>query len=295
MLSPRSLSPDHPRFGGVPAWLPLALVAAVVVAWQRGLADQVERTGFGRVEASQVRADWEQPWADPRWSLELRQVIADGGPLDPEDLPALEELGRNLEAISFVRSARAPRVLWPDGLELDVQLRRPVACVPWNGVYLLVDSEGVLLSGAWNLPPSLDTVFLPVLGQMDGALDDLLPGDVLVEQRHLDALDIARSLWEHVDPSWGAWIGRLQILASEVDLASVAHPGAVLRLEGEREAWFGHSPGKTTAGELPVATRWGHLLSALKSQHPDFGNYDWELADLRWDRLSLTERGASAR
>jgi hypothetical protein len=276
--------------GGVPAWLPLALLAAGVVAWQRGLAERVQRTGFGRVEASQVRADLPQPWADPRWSLELRQVVADGGPLDPEDGAALEDLRARLAALSFVREATLPRVLWPDGLELDVCLRRPVACVAWGEAFLLVDDQGVLLSGAWSVPPSLDGMFLPVIGERDGALDDLRPGDALVERRHLDALSIARSLWEHVDPSWGPWIGRLQIVADDVDLASVEIPGAVLRLEGGREAWFGRSPNKASAGELPVSQRWSNLVQVLERAADPEHPVDWAVADLRFDRPALGAR-----
>ena len=275
------------RRGGVPAWLPLALLAAGVVAWQRGLADRVERTGFGRVEASQVRADLEQPWADPRWSLELRQAVADGGAIDPEDSAALEALRARLEGLSFVRAATQPRVLWPDGLELNVRLRRPLACVAWGDAFLLVDDEGVLLSGAWDVPPSLDGMFLPVLGERDGALDALRPGDALVERRHLDALSIARSLWEHVDPSWGPWIGRLQIVADDVDLASVEIPGAVLRLEGGREAWFGRSPNKVSPGELPVAQRWSNLVHVLERTAD---SAEWAVADLRFDRPALSAR-----
>ncbi|MHC4377823.1 MAG: cell division protein FtsQ/DivIB [Planctomycetota bacterium] len=278
------------RRGGVPAWLPLALLAAGVVAWQRGLAERVQRTGFGRVEASQVRADLDQPWADPRWSLELRQVVADGGTIDPEDGAALEALRARLAALSFVRDATLPRVLWPDGLELSVRLRRPVACVAWGDAFLLVDDQGVLLSGAWDVPPSLDGMFLPVLGERDGALDSLRPGDALVERRHLDALSIARSLWEHVDPSWGPWIGRLQIVADDVDLASVEIPGAVLRLEGGREAWFGRSPNKASAGELPVPQRWSNLVQVLERTADSEGAVDWAVADLRFDRPALSAR-----
>jgi len=288
----RATAPGAPRSrrGGVPAWLPLALLATGVVAWQRGLAERVQRTGFGRVEASQVRADLDQPWADPRWSLELRQVIADGGPIDPEDGAALEALKLKLEALSFVRDATLPRVLWPDGLELNVRLRRPVACVAWGDAFLLVDEQGVLLSGAWDVPPSLDGMFLPVLGERDGALDVLRPGDALVERRHLDALSIARSLWEHVDPSWGPWIGRLQIVADDVDLASVEVPGAVLRLEGGREAWFGRSPNKASAGELPVPQRWSNLVQVLERTADPADGVDWAVADLRFDRPALSAR-----
>src|SRR5205085_8488086 len=104
----------------------------------------------------------------------------------------VEEIAR----LPFVAQVGTPRVLWPDGLDLPLRLRRPVACILQGGEYTAVAEDGTILPGRWPTPPwiQLDAGsaahlgFLPVIGPNDGALELAEPGARLVEPRHRDPL-----------------------------------------------------------------------------------------------------------
>ena len=54
-----------------------------------------------------------------------------------------------------------------------------------------------MLSGFWHHPPRLGASFLPVIGPREDAISIFAwarPGDYLVEDEHVDALDVALSL-----------------------------------------------------------------------------------------------------
>jgi len=231
-------------------------------------------------------------WLDPRWEAHLAAVLAERGPLVVGDVAALEDLCAELESLSFVERVRSCE-LTPFGLDLDVLVRRPVACIPVRGELALVDGQGVVLEGRWPVAPRLGEVVLPVLGiEEDPVLDGARPGDWLADPEHLDALDVALSMEEHLAQDQRAALGRVQIDARRARMASVDEPGVRLALEGGRVALFGRPPRCGEPGELPCSTKWRSLAAAVQLFLEDPQANDWSLVDLRWDRPDLALRTA---
>ena len=107
----------------------------------------------------------------------------------------------------------------------------------------------------------------------------------LVEQRHLDALSIADSMWKELEPKAREALGRSLIDATRAGLAGPDEPGAEIVLEGPRTLWFGRSPRQASDGELPSRAKWQHLALAIGAT--DEADREWSLIDLRWDEPEL--------
>jgi hypothetical protein len=229
-------------------------------------------------------------WADPRWLGRVRTLAAEEPPFPAHEPGPLVALANRLATLSFVE--RVERcAAGPEGLELELVLREPVACIPAAGAFALVDSHGVVLEGRWPLPPRLGRAFLPVLGPLD---DPLLAraraGDWLVEPEHADALDVARSLAAHLDEDERARLGRIVIDARCARRTSVSEPGVRLELEGGRVALFGRAPAADEPGELAPRSKWRALVRAHELFARDPVGADWSLVDLRWDRPDIALR-----
>ena len=288
------------RRRGRTAWGTLLLLVAVVAAggWLVALRRDVLASGFAHVDTARARLDVGPGWVDPRWEEELRWSLAELPPPAADDRAALEDVARRVAAHSFVAAVEDLRVVWPDGLRVELRLREPVACVHVGRHFLTVAEDGTLLSGRWPSPPARDAGFLPVLR----VLDDLertgsrRPGARLEEPAALDGLAIAASLWRDLPAAAQARLGRCVIDARRARAASVEEPGARLLLEGERTVLFGRSPNLGEPGELPVATKWAHVDAALRLLEPDGARdeapegLDWEVLDARWDRADLQPR-----
>jgi hypothetical protein len=293
----RLLQPDatarRQRLGRVPLWLPLGLVCALAILLRAYQQRRVSETGYELVDTAAVLPQFEQPWADARWGPELAARVAQLAPFAPTDAAAVEGLLHCVRGLSFVRQVRAPRVLWPGGLELQVELRRPVACVQVAGRYFAVDAEGMVLSGFWSTPPYFGFHALPVIGPNDGALSDFQPGLQLIETRHLDALDVARSLWEELEPKAIERLGRCLIDASDGRSGDLATGGVRILLEDQRVVLFGRAPVAAGPGELPSRLKWQHFARGLALLDRAGEHSDWALLDVRWDEPEVRPRGAA--
>lgn len=289
-----------PRRGrlGRTAWGTLLLAVAIVLAgaWLVALRRDVLASGFAHVETARARLDAGPGWIDERWSDELRWALAEIPAPSIEERAALELVGARVGALSFVESVDDLRVVWPDGLRLELSLREPVACIHVGRDFLTVAEDGTLLSGRWPTPPARDGGFLPVL-RLDGErAGGRRPGARLSEPAALDALAVAASLWRDLSPGGQARLGRCVIDARRARLASVEEPGTRLLLEGERTVLFGRSPNLGEPGELPVTAKWSHVEAALRLLEPDARReeapegLDWEVLDARWDRADLQPR-----
>jgi hypothetical protein len=265
-------------------------------AWLVGLRRDVLASGFAHVDTSRARLDSGPGWVDSRWSDEIRLALAELPSPSIEDRPALERLGARVAALSFVEAVREVRVVWPDGLRLDLDLREPVACVHFGRDYLGVAEDGTLLSGRWPTPPARDGGFLTVLRLERDLERGFRAGARLSEPSALDGLSVAASLWRDLSPGGQARLGRCVIDARRARLATVEEPGTRLLLEGERTVLFGRSPNLGEPGELPVQTKWAHVEAALRLLEPDPARgeasegLDWEVLDARWDRADLQPR-----
>jgi hypothetical protein len=247
------------------------------------------------VDPADARVEAAPEWVDPRWLAHLALVLEAHGPFGVSALEELEVLRTALAALSFVERIGRCELSAARGLELELTLREPVACIPVRGEYALVDEHGVVLEGRWPAAPRLGRAWLPVLGPVEDPLfEHARAGDWLVEPEHVDALDVALSLAEHLDEDRRAGLGRVVIDARGARGVSAEEPGVRLLLEGGRVALFGRASGTDEPGELAVASKWRALERALELFERDPSGVDWTLVDLRWDRPDIALRHAPA-
>lgn len=230
-------------------------------------------------------------WVDPRWLERVRAELARTPPFDCANVAFLEPLAASLRGLSFVESVARCELSARGELVLELALRKPVACIPSRGDFLLVDADGVVLEGRWPLPPRLGNVPLPVLAA-DELFERARPGDWLAEPEHEDAIDVALSLAENLTAEERAELGRIEIDAKHARRASVDEPGVRLALEGGRLALFGRSPASGEPGELAPEVKWRSLARARALFARDPAAHDWSLVDLRWDRPELVLKNA---
>ena len=291
----RAEPPAGRRRGAAPLWL-LLLLAALAFVWVvTRLEGRAAAAGFGTIDPTRVSLDLPAgtEGLPPSWREVIAARLARHGPRSAGDEDLLEEVRAELAALPFVREVGEARVLWPDGLEVAVRVREPVACVCAGEDYLPVSRDAVVLPGRYPGPPDLGRGLLPVLGPVDGSLRQVRPGDTLLLEHHLDALSVAVSLREHLSLERLAVLGPVVIDAEQARRTAVDEPGTRLLLEEHRVVLYGRTPRQDAPGELPEAVKWTHLARALdllvtvegvdSGAAPD----DWDLLDLRWDEPTL--------
>ena len=266
----------------------MVMVACAAVAWQ--VHRRVDASGYTRIETDRSVLVAGIEGVDPRWQESVRREVARLEDAACDDREALQRIADALAALPFVAEVDEAVPFWPDGVQIPVRLRVPIACVRVGRHFLPVAADGVVLPGRWSGPVPRSAGFLPVLGPLDGSLDGLRPGALLFEEHLLDALSVASSLLERLDPPSLELLGRVVIDCRAARRASPEEPGAILLLEGGREVLFGRSPRAGEPGELPVALKCSSLARGL-AQLGD--GIDWELLDVRWDRpeIRLREEG----
>lgn len=285
------------RRGRVRLWVPLALLAVGSI-WALGRLDEPLRAAeFTAIDLSRlVLRPPPGAFSDPRWEAELSAAVDRLASPDARDPQALERVAAEIARLPFVAEVGTPRVLWPDGLEVPVRLREPVACVRTGQEFRVVDEDGVILPGGWPAPPAIEGRPLPVIGPNDGAFDRRPAGWRLAERRHRDGLAVALSMRSGLDAADAQTLGPLLIDATRAPATSVEEPGTLLELEGKRLVLFGRAPGSGEPGELPDELKWRSLSKAaalLRADRPD-GVKDWSVADLRWDTPAIRMRDGSA-
>lgn len=275
--------------GRVPTLLVL-LLCLLALGW---LVERLTRStaaaGFTAIDTRRVSLEGPS-WVPPAWEDWMGVRIAERRALSSLDPAGVRELVERVAAMPQVLAVRESRVDWPDGLTLELELRRPVACIRSGGEFLGVAADGIVLPGYWKSPPDTGAGHLPVIGPNDGSFDRVVPGDALAEERHLDALSVALSLWAHLPSTDRAELGPVLIDASRASSASVNEPGTRLYLEHRRLALFGRPPRAGMPGELPERAKWlglSRALAAARATPP----LDWDLVDLRWDRARIRPRG----
>jgi hypothetical protein len=275
----------------VPTWF-VVLLGLLACAWvASGLRDSAEAKGFHRVDPTRVSLAPAGSAAGlpSEWSALLAAQLARLGELSTLDDSLVERVRAEVSRLAFVAEVGEARVLWPDGVSLDVRLREPVACVQSGLDFMLVARDGIILPGYWTEPPDFGLGYLPVLGPSDSTFDLSLPGDLLTERRHLDALSVAASMRDYLTPGEIARIGRFMIDATDADKAGVGQPGTRLWLEEQRRVLWGRVPRSMAPGELPEREKWNHVMTAIGYLEAD-SPLDWDLVDVRWDTATLRPR-----
>jgi len=289
--------PVGPRAGGVPAWVPLLGLLAAILWLVSRLQTDSESEGFAEIDPRRTRIEGLTGFVDDRWRPALAARLAALPSIDSPDPEAVEPIRIALAGLPFVAEVGEGSVIWPDGYEVLVRLRKPVACVRAGSGYLAVAEDGMLLPGEWLRPPWVSGGWLPVLGPLEdpprGVDAAARPGQRISERRHKDALSVAASMRAALAPEDFQTMGAPVIDASHASQASVADPGVVLTLENGRTVWFGRMPDCGEPGELPAALKWSALARALKAVRPTTADpRDWSLLDVRWDVPDIRWREA---
>lgn len=282
----RTQAPCPSRTGRVPVWVVCALGAVALDLGLREIRGRVLASGYTTVDARRVGLEGATTWIVPGWEELLAARLARLGPISTLDAEGLELLRAEVEALPFVRAVGASQVVWPDGLELELDLREPIACLRSGGLFLPVSADGVVLPGTFSRPPDSPRGYLPVIGL--GELEGAGPGDRFELPHHLDALSVAHSLLEHLPADVNRRLGPVVIDSTRAAQAGVDEPGTRLLLEDRRLVLFGRPPSARAAGELPAALKWSHLARGVAALA---AGRDWDLLDVRWDRAELRARG----
>ena len=287
------------RKGQVPLWIPLALCASFLAWLAASLEGDLDLVGFTRIDPSRTKIDDERGLVDARWREMLSARLAELPHVSALDPAGAEAIRQSLLSLPFVAEVGEGRVLWPDGYDVAVRFREPVACVLLGDSYFAVSREGVILPGEWTRPPWIGIGWLPLLVGDDGALDparSAVPrGARLVSPEFRDALDVAVSMRASLEAEDFETMGAPAIDASHARSASVEDPGIVLHLEGSRRVYFGRVPSSDEPGELPAAKKWDALRRGLKAFASTSADArDWELLDVRWDVPDVLWRDAES-
>jgi hypothetical protein len=320
MLAECSLGPGRARSarsGRVPVWMVLGLFVSCTLWLVSAVAHEVEAAGFAVVDPRSSKLDVQTGFVDPRWNDWMAERLARLPRVSAFDAAGLQRIVDEIGRLPFVAQVGTPRVLWPDGLDLPLCLRRPVACILQGGEYTPVAEDGTLLPGRWPTPPWIQIGpgharpvgsegsaghlgFLPVIGPNDGALETAAPGDRLVELRHRDALAVAIEMQAAFGREEFELFGPPLIDASRARQASLEVPGVVIFGEGRRVVWFGRPPGADAPGERPSEAKWAALKKALlhlrgaNDVAPPPGARDWSFLDVRFENGDIHWRDAKS-
>lgn len=286
----------------MPTFVPLALLFIVLFAGFAALQRSADDHGIARVDVSRYRLQSAGQWLSPAWLDELERILASVREISADDLDAIRGLQAEVAGLPFVAEVGTPEVQWPDGLIFPLRLHEPVACIATGGDFLPVAADGTVLGGYALRPHQAFGGYLPTLGP-HGLVASPLPGEVLEHPAHRAALDVAASMWRHLDVADLQRLGRIVIDASAESapvfdripgsVTPEALPGGVfLDLEGGRRVHFGRPPRPIFEGELPVGLKWGHLRRGLASEAEE---EPWSILDVRFDEaVSLTRAEVEA-
>lgn len=289
------------RRGGVPTWIPIGIFVVGCAWFFDGLSQGVAAAGNERIDPRRARLDVPGGFLDPRWGEILRLRLAALPASSTHDRGAVDRIAQAVASLPFVAEVGEARVLWPDGVDVPLRVRRAAACVRQGEEFLIVSDDGVILPGRWPTPPWIAVepgkkAFLPVIGPNDGAFDSARPGERLSEPRHLDALAVALSMRAALDTQDHERLGPPLIDASQARAASVEIPGVVLRYETGRTVYFGRSPLVAPVGERPIGDKWQDLKRAVALLPARDGStapeslQDWVFLDVRFERGDIAWR-----
>jgi len=252
------------------------------------LQQSAKRQGVGRVDTTRYRIHTGPLYFGDAWRNRLERILLRTQGLELTDKAAIAKIKNELEELTFVEEVGEPEVSWPDGLIFPIKLREPAACVRVGDDYLPVSDDGIVLAGYSYSPHEVYGAWLPILGPTErlSRRGSPVPGDRIEDAALLDALDVARSMQRHLIPAEQKRLGRIVIDASR-DKAPDGFPGGVqIDLDGKRRILFGRPPASGEPGELPVATKWRSILTALSPE----AEQEWDLLDVRWDTPVLHSR-----
>ncbi len=270
------------RRGRVPTWFALLLGAGALFAGVEFLGERSFAEDYSLVDTrrAQIVDSDSESCAPAEWSEIVAARLAQLGQLDANDPDAIESVRDALGELSIFRSVSAPRVLWPDGIEVDVSLRRAAACVQFEGGFRSISRDGVVLPGFSVLQPVDELGPLPLIA-MGEEVRHLMTGDVLPRDEDFDALSVAVSMQDYLSSEHRALMGEVLIEPEGPGSTSAGGPEVLLKIQGSRGILFGRPPIAGHPGDVPEENRW-NLIAAYLEDYPK-ADRDWALLDVRWD------------
>lgn len=286
------------RRGGVPAWVPLALLFAGLFFGVGALERDAQSLGVAEIDTLRYRLQEGTRWVSPAWRMELEDVLIDARGMLVDERESIERFRSRVLELSFVAEVGDPELLWPDGLSLPLRMHEPIACVA-TGIeeFLPVAPGGEVLGGYAVSPHGAYGGWLPVVGPVDHGIV-LWPGDRLTSASDAAALAVADSMWRFMEVADLRRLGRIVIDATR-ERAPVfdrapdsATPetlpgGVVLELEDGRRVVFGRPPDPASPGELPVGLKWRHVAEGMRDAQ---AGDPWRLLDVRFDEAVRLSR-----
>jgi len=288
------------RRGGVPAWVPLALLFAGLFFGVGALERDARSLGVAEIDTLRYRLQEGTQWVSPAWRQELEEVLIDARGMLVDEDESIERFRSRVLALSFVAEVGEPELLWPDGLSLPLRMHEPTACVATGEKdYLPVAPGGEVLGGFAAAPHGAYGGWLPVIGPVERG-KVLWPGDRLTSASDAAALAVADSMWRFMEVADLRRLGRIVIDATrerapvfdrapDSPTPETLPGGVVLELEDGRRVVFGRPPEPVLPGELPVGLKWRHVAAALRDAQ---AGDPWRLLDVRFDeavRLTRAE------
>ena len=280
-------APAREVAGRVPLWIPFVLLMIAAVWLGRSLGSKASARGVASVDTTRYALHSSGRWVSDAWRARIEAVLWEHDALEVLDQNQLESLRIALAGLSFVAETGPLEVVWPDGLSLSLRLREPVACVRIGGQFYPVAADATVLDGPRSSPHEAFGAWLPVIGPIDAAMNRLAVGDVLDEEPHLRALDVAISMWNRLRSETFFEMGRVVIDASH-DTAPDGLPGGVyIDLEERRRILLGRPPLAGEPGELPYDHKWSNVERGMDELR---AGATWDLYDARWDTPRALQR-----
>ena len=185
----------------------VAVAAVLVLALLGGAGWVVGWSDLLALERSEVTVSGEGSTVD---ADKVREVVeaAAGTPLLRVDTDAMRSEILGLRGVKDVSVRRS----WPQGIEVLLTARVPVAAVPDGGRYVLLDGEGVRVGSRSTAPKRLPVVSVPLDDESAGSLRaalavvSALPADVAREVAQVSAQtqdDVETVLRDGVSVRWG--------------------------------------------------------------------------------------------
>ncbi|MEM1452786.1 MAG: hypothetical protein AAGI22_27020 [Planctomycetota bacterium] len=275
--------------------MPLGLLVAGLFVGLQALEKDARSRGLARIDATRYRLHSGSKWLSHAWTEQLERILVETRDLPADDPGVIADFAERVEALPFVAEVGEPEVQWPDGLTLPIRLHEPVACVRIGARdFLPVAIDGTILGGYAFSPHEAYGGWLPTLGPhglLESEQGNVGPGDRVEVPALRAALQVADSMWRHLDVEDLRLLGRIVIDATRPDApvfdreAGAVTPktlpgGVVLELDQGRRVVFGRSPVPVQEGELPAGLKWDHVGSALTAWGE---GEEWALLDARFD------------
>ena len=222
------------RTGSAVGLLALASGLIVLLLIHRRIYADIDSSENFQVDFAKLAGGVKPPWVGPGLEQSITGPLPPLGKMSLFDPRLVDTVVAYYERHPWVARVRRVEKKFPNGLTVELDLRRPVAAVYRQGGYFLVDREGVRLPGDFDRVPQLPFFVAPVVGVSS---DPPLAGRRWEDPALQAAVRVADALVQEGVPR--------QLAVRAIDVTNVG--GRVNRRQSEIVVW----------AEDHVAIEWG--------------------------------------